>query len=209
MRRSIAFVFCLVGFASPNLRASATEGVWIGLFSQQEQTESIGIHQEFQVRKNTETGKTAQSLFRAGPLWKLNEFHSLGLLYAHVSTGPLIEHRLSQQHIFKWTNQMSLRTRLEQRFFEKTNGMDLRLRLQLRYEHALNESFKVFTWNEYFIHSSNTAITYDHIFDRNRFFLGFKTAMHKISIDVGYLNQYTNRSGADLTEHLMVIYFNY
>lgn len=194
---------------SPALWASTTEGVWLGLFSHQPVTESVGVHQEFQLRKNTETGNTAQSLFRAGPIWKLNDSHALGLLYAHTSTGPLIEHRLTQQHIFNWSKNISVRTRLEQRFFEKTNGMDLRLRLLLRYEYDWSDRFKFYTWDEHFIHSANTSSTYDHTFDRNRFFFGLKTTFQKISVDIGYLNQYTNRRGADLTEHLMVIYLNY
>lgn len=187
----------------------STEGFWLGLFGKTPVAEDVSIWQEFQLRQNTESGSNAQSLFRAGPLWKLNDKHEIGLLYAFIKTGVLSEQRLTQQYVYKFTPGLLARLRFEQRYLEKNDGLATRFRWLQRYQHSLKGSWSALVWDEFFVNINKPRWVYDHSFDRNRAFIGFRNQWGTLALEYGYLNQYTNRAGRDLNEHLAVLYFYY
>lgn len=198
------FLYSLTFLSSA--RTTHTNGYWAGFFTKSELAQNLDFHQEFQIRKNTETGITTQSLFRGGPLWQWTETSQLGLLYAYVRTGPQSEHRLTQQWVYKATDTFSLRTRFEQRTLEKNNGVGLRLRLLARYQQSFSESHSFVLWDEYFDQLTRPTWLFDDDFDRNRYFLGLRSQWNKITFEYGYMNQYANRHGSDLSEHLFLFY---
>jgi|FLYM01.1.fsa_nt_gi hypothetical protein len=189
-----------------------THGAWLGVFGKSTITENrIYLWQEFQLRHNLENHFTNQSLFRFGPLLKLNDTQEIGLLYAHTQTHPrLAEHRLTQQYIHRWTKKFLTRFRLEERISETDQSINLRTRVLLRHEHPVFENFNIVAWNEIFFHLTNPDWVQSTLTDRNRFFVGFKKSFSPYpSYEVGYMNQWTELSNRAVSEHLLVIYLNY
>ncbi len=184
-----------------------TNGQWTGFFVRKDLDDTIGFHQEFQIRSNYESGTTAQSLFRAGPLWRLSEKAEVGLLYAFVRTGALSEHRLTEQIVYSFSEFFATRFRFEQRTLEKMNGVSLRARLLARFVWPFAEAHSVVLWNEYFLQPTRPQWIYDELFDRNRYFFGARSKFKYLTLEYGYMNQFTNRSGSDFNEHLFLIYF--
>lgn len=205
--RTGLLVFCWAMQA--NASPVSTEGMWLGLFGKTAVNDSVIVWHEFQLRQNTELGSNAQSLFRAGPLWSLNEKNEVGLLYGFVKTGILSEHRLTQQYVYKFTPTLLARLRFEQRVLEKHDGMATRFRWLQRYQHSLGGSWNALIWNEFFVNIHKPRWVYDHSFDRNRAFVGLRNQWGRVALEYGYLNQYTHRAGRDLNEHLAVVYFYY
>jgi hypothetical protein len=200
----VLFIFIFSSWSSANTEHS--NGYWAGFFAASKLTENVNVHNEFQLRKNTDLGITSQSLFRAGPLWQWNDTTQFGLLYAHIRTGAITEHRFTQQVIYKTTETLSVRTRFEQRTIEKNNDLGLRLRLLGRYQKPINDTHSFVIWNEYFHQLTTPTWVYNEDFDRNRYFLGLRSKWNNISFEYGYSNQYVNRRGGDLSEHLFLFY---
>lgn len=208
MYRRCFFLGVFLSLFSFTAQASTehTEGMWSGFFIKKSLEETVAFHQEFQVRSNWESGTTNQSLFRAGPLWQVTEKLELGLLYAFVRTGVQTEHRLTEQVAYTWSDHFFTRARFEQRVLEKTDGVSLRLRLLARYVRPLTDSHSFVLWDEYFVQPTRPQWIYDELFDRNRYFVGLRSTWKPVTLEYGYMNQFTNRNGRDLSEHLFLIY---
>lgn len=200
----------LILWCLPTLATAATEhtiGQWTGLFLRKDLTETLTLHQEFQIRTNYETGNTTQSLFRAGPLWKLSDQTEIGMLYVFSRAGLLTEHRLTEQVVYKFSETFTARFRFEQRTMEKLDGMSLRARVLARFVWPINDSHSLVAWDEYFAQPTRPQWIYDELFDRNRYFLGARSKWNYIAFEYGYMNQFINRAGRDASEHLFLIYF--
>lgn len=209
MNPFLSLLLLILLASTPRFGSAATQhtnGMWNGYFMNKSLEETVSFHQEFQIRTNWETGNTVQSLFRGGPLWKWNESLELGLLFAHVRTGPQTENRLTEQVSYTWSKTFFTRFRFEQRTLEKTDGLSLRMRLLVRYVHPMNDHHSFVLWDEYFIQPTRPHWIYDDLFDRNRYFFGVRSKWKAITIEYGYMNQFTNRSGRDLSEHLFLLY---
>jgi len=190
--------------------AETQEGLWAGVFGKTALDEKSSLWHEFQLRNNTESGSTGQTLFRFGYLQKFGEGHEAGLIYGFIRTGALSsEHRLTQQYSYTFSENFSTRWRLEQRVLEKNDGVSVRVRALIRFVQPLSEKFSVLAWNEIFGNVVRPRWIYDEGFDRNRAFIGFRSPFKSVALEYGYLNQYTNRAGVDLNEHLAVVYLYY
>ena len=103
----------------------------------------------------------------------------------------------------------SFRSRLEQRFLETGDDMGWRFRqlIRLQKECWSCPPVMLVAWDEAFIHLNTTDWGAETGFDQNRLFVGFGLKRDPEShwrIEIGYLNQYIDRSGApDLSNHIL------
>ena len=125
------------------------------------------------------------------PLQKINDHHELGYLYAFIKTGPVLEHRLTFQHVQKYSSTMSHRARFELRTFE-----DLKPKYIARFLFRFNQG-KLVIWDELFV-----SLSPDFEFDRNRLFIGLKSNFNEMRFEYGYLAQSTSET----TQHVATIY---
>jgi hypothetical protein len=100
---------------------------------------------------------------------------------------------------------VSARTRLEERFIEGFGDMGLRVRQQVRYVHPLAGSLSAFGSAEFFFNLNDTDWGARSGFDRWRIGGGLRHPVgRKLTVELGYLNQRTARSGApDQTDHIV------
>jgi Protein of unknown function (DUF2490) len=126
---------------------------------------------------------------------------------------PVRENRLYQQ--LNWSigkvgpGTLSARTRLEQRMFETRNVTGWRARQQLRYAAPVGRTGKtaVVLTTEAFVALNTTDWGARAGLDQWRNFAGINVALGKgLTIEAGYLNRYTRRSGArDRMDHIVPV----
>ena len=160
-----------------------------------------------------------QSIVRPGLGYTLTDVQTLWAGYAWIRTSPVVggdfdEHRFWQQ----WTATPSIgewrfqhRTRIEQRWVETGDDVGLRWRQFARAQRMLSvcPEWSLVLWDEIFFHLNDTDWGANTGLDQNRVFIGFgyKRCPHAAGrTEVGYLNQFINRSGGtDGMNHILGI----
>ncbi len=179
---------------------------WYMYFGSHFLTNKIGLHSEYQWRRNDIIRNWQQSLTRLGIIYTFNPSLSITLGYGHVLTYPYgkqpiptmsLEHRLWQQallnqEIHKWN--FKHRYRFEQRWLQTISSWRYlnRFRYQLWLEKTIYtaEKFKIFfsLYDEIFINFAKNVEK--NLLDQNRLYaaIGWTIRNHTI-IRLGYLNQ--------------------
>jgi hypothetical protein len=155
-----------------------------------------------------ETDGYGQSIVRPGVGWAVTEGSTLWLGYGWIRNSPaqgpdVDENRIWQQ----WTTGFSLgkaglgwRSRLEQRFLEGSSDVGWRFRqfIKLTRPLAFDDRLRLVAYDEIFLALNDTDWGANAGFDQNRFFVGLSWQfVPGRSVELGYLNQYIQRSGQD------------
>jgi hypothetical protein len=206
------FCVCLVFQSTVCWSTENMAGAWLGTFGKKSLTETSSFWSEVQLRYNADNGTMGQTLFRGGWLEKVSENHEFGLLFGYIQTNLQKEYRPTLQHIyqskiFSETN-LSLRSRLELRDLENNSDTSVRYRLMMRAQSPINSYLSFVLWDEPFINITDENWTGSRVFERNRFFAGFRFPYESLTIETGYLNQFVPRE-VEVSEHLFVVYVNY
>ena len=177
--------------------------------------ENLRWYVELQPRWREEGAQLDQVLLRPALSYGLNEQASVWLGYAFVVTHPdgrpsFDEHRYWQQFLYNFTPIHSLniqsRTRLEQRHIEDSSDTGHKLRQMFRFTlpSHINPKLQWVFYDEYFVNLNDTDYGAVRGFDQNRAFVGVNWAVNKqANLELGYLNQYVNRSNnIDLENHV-------
>ncbi len=122
------------------------------------------------------------------------------------------EHRWWQQ--LSWSaaswdwGSLSLRTRLEERILENASDTGLRLRQQVQLAVPFaNQNVTLFTSIEHYTNLRDTDWGARSGFDQLRTYAGVRMPMtEKLSLEAGYMNQYINRNGGDVVNHLAMLH---
>jgi hypothetical protein len=178
--------------------------------------ENLRWYAELQPRWRYEGEQLDQVLLRPALSYALNKQASLWLGYAFVVTHPdgkpsFDEHRYWQQFLYNFTPIHSLniqsRTRLEQRYIEDSSETGHKLRQMFRFTLPSHFSPKLqwVFYDEYFVNLNDTDYGAVRGFDQNRAFVGVNwEANAQAKLEVGYLNQFVNRSNnIDLENHVL------
>jgi len=232
--RLIAILFAiflnqLLTFSQSTLHAQTVNdtGQWLALFANGDIDSEDSRHRfkwwfDGHTRFFDDTGGFGQSIVRPGIGYALGD--SAAVVWAGygwirsspASNADFDEHRIWQQ--ITWSENidsttLGLRSRLEQRFLETGSDTGWRARQLVSLRRPLERAprLSMVVWDELFIHLNDTNWGANAGFDQNRVFLGFGLKIDPRSahrIEVGYLNQYVNRStGTDLSNHLLSINF--
>lgn len=164
-------------------------------------------------------GEDVDSVFvRPGLGYALSSRTTAWLGYALFDNDPagrpsFFEHRVWQQ--LSWNApvegfSLSSRTRLEQRFVEDRAETGWRLRQLVKFTLPLSESKATYlsVWDEGFYELNDTRWGERTGFRQNRAFLGlgfFLNDAHKHALEVGYLNQWIDRTTIDAENHVLSI----
>jgi hypothetical protein len=168
-----------------------------------------------------DTDGFGQSIVRPGIGYALTESAAVWMGYGWIRSSPgsgpdFDEHRIWQQ--LTWSTEfapytLGLRSRLEQRIVEtgSETGWRFRQLVSLRRPVPCVPPLSLVVWDEAFFHLNDTDWGAESGFDQNRLFLGFGYKCDPDSpsrVEIGYLNQYVNRSGRDdLSNHLLSMNF--
>ncbi|MFW6050826.1 MAG: DUF2490 domain-containing protein [Myxococcota bacterium] len=156
-------------------------------------------------------------ILRPGVGVRLAPFLSLWAGYGWVPVftdgGPTAhEHRAWQQVILQHRTDdrlaMQSRTRFEQRFHDGGDDVGLRVRqfVRMGWQPSADIPVGVVGWDELFLGLHDTDWGALGGFDQNRLFLGaFMPITTGVRVEVGYLNVYVRRTGADLLAHNLAI----
>ncbi len=157
---------------------------------------------------------------RPGLGYALTERMTLWAGYLYVDNDPAGSPRTHEQRAWQqltWsprTEGFSLmsRTRLEQRFVEDQSETGWRFRQLVKATAPIAGDGETFlsVWDEGFFDLDDTAWGQRQGFRQNRVFAGlgwFLDAQRRNSIEVGYLNQWIDRSDEDRMNHVLSINF--
>jgi hypothetical protein len=201
------FFFLDFSFAQNRITDSQSHG-WYMYFGSYFMSPKIGIHSEYQWRRNEIIENWQQSLARIGIILKNNELLAFTLGYGHIITYPygkqpvpktFLEHRIWQQVLLNTKfnkTEIKHRYRLEQRWLEQNNASWKyinRFRYQFWIDIPLTtiaQKKKLITslYDEIFINFGKNV--QKNIFDQNRLYiaLGFGLS-HNYALRLGYMNQ--------------------
>jgi hypothetical protein len=207
------------------VRADTDEGsaLWLMSFSRFKFENNLRAFLEVQPRISVDDpapgndGDIRTVIYRGALGYQIDQNFSAYFGYAVI---PLyeptkVEHRIFQE-LFSSHDHESWkiinRFRLEERFLEGVDDMQWRARHQLRAQRALSfcEGVSLAMSDEVFINLNdiNTAATQG--FDQNRLFFGVNYKLSdRLSMDLGYLNQYVERRAGsnDLITHNIFLGF--
>jgi hypothetical protein len=171
-----------------------------------------------QQRQRDEGEHADLSLLRPALGYALTDRMTLFAGYAWIATDPprrdeFVEHRAWQQLTWNlplWGLTVQSRTRLEQRFVETDGDTGWRLREFVKTTVPLtrDKDWFVSLWDELFWDLGDTDWGQRTGFRQNRAFAGlgaFLDAAHRVSVEVGYLNQWVDRRGDDKLNHVLSI----
>jgi|SRR5687768_412419 hypothetical protein len=182
---------------------------------------------EGQGRFGDNSSRFSQALLRPGLGYQINETTSIWAGYAWAPTdypfvskavGPVDEQRVWQQLL--WKDKFSFgsvqsRTRLEQRMIPQLgDDVGVRFRELLKLSVPLNfaPGFSYVVQDEVFIALNTNDWIPRRGLDNNRFFTGLGYAFNKnVSTEIGYMNHYIIRRGANLMDHVLSVnlFLNY
>lgn len=177
---------------------------WLGLFNKKVVSKNYSIWTEAQARMDNDKFTNQQLLLRAGVLKSLNENSEIGLIYGHIQTDDLREHRPTLQYNYTFSSSLLLRNRIEYRKLENNDAVSGRYRAMIRYQNG-----SLVIWEEPFLTFTNEDWTGNRIFERNRFFVGSSLKLAETKLEIGYMNQFTPRSGTSTIEHILTLYLFY
>lgn len=215
-----------IALVSSSLQAQTTEdtGTWLALFARGD----VGCPEHGKLkwwfdghaRFFDDSGGFGQSILRPGLGYALSDSATLWAGYGWIKTSPnpnpvFDEHRVWQQ--ITWSKdfdptRLGLRSRLEQRFLETGSDTGWRFRQLVSLRRPIDcTNLTLVAWDEVFINLNDTNWGASGGFDQNRVFLGVGLKACPSSpyrVEVGYLNQYVNRStNSDLSNHLVAVNF--
>lgn len=188
-------------------------GAWSAVNATAALNDRVSLTMDAQLRFGNDVSRLGQYLIRPSVGLKVGDTTTLSLGYAYFHTdpdGPAVfdEHRVWQQAAFRLAGNgkgvtLTARSRLEQRWVEGSAGAGLRLRQQLRLTAPLSGKARAVAWTEPFIAFNDTRWGQRSGLDRWRNFAGVNAPLSKaVSVEPGYLNQWVNRPGADLVQHI-------
>lgn len=111
------------------------------------------------------------------------------------------------KHVFDNKDSLSFRSRLEERSIEQSSDIAIRFRQQAKYSHPLNDKYSLIASEEFFVNTNTVNWGPVSGFDQNRGFVGVGYKINdKFKTEVGYLNQYMNRSSNyDRMAHILSV----
>ncbi len=185
---------------------------WYGFFNKSQLNDRFSWWTETQLRHDLGRNEMQQALIRTGLLLKVSENAELGFLYAYINSDTAKEHRFALQHSMKYgvfgPAIFSHRMRLEHRTRENVRNLPNRFRYLLRAQQNTNHKIKAVVWDEVFLNMAKDRQIRNNTFGINRLFAGGRYSISKtFNVEAGYLNQYIDRPGRNLMEHVFVIYF--
>ncbi len=204
------FIVLLVSVFISNSYADSRsfDRTWLGLFNKKKISETYSIWAEAQARMDNYKFTNQQLLLRTGLLKAIDATNEIGLLYGHIQTDELREHRPTLQyfHIFlkNDVSSFSIRNRLEYRKLENKDAISGRYRGMVRYQHG-----PFIIWEEPFLTFTSEDWTGNRLFERNRLFVGRGFKRENMNLEVGYMNQYIPRSSRTTSEHILTLYLFY
>lgn len=184
---------------------------WLGVFNRAKLSDGYYWWTEAQLRSSLDSRDTSQILFRTGLLKDIDSTNQIGFLYGYIDTDGDKEHRYALQHIKDYGILKGFRTshraRFEVRTREGKSNLAERFRYSLRFEKQGSATLLPVIWDEAFVNMKTEPDTGNRIFDRNRFFVGFRYKKIKnLEIEFGYLNQFIPRKNEDNIEHILTLY---
>jgi hypothetical protein len=183
-------------------------GNWLIYIGNNKLNSKWNIHNEVQYRNYNKIGDLEQLLIRTGLGYTFNDKKNNVLLgYGYILSENYIsnsdnkatinEHRIFQQFTTTQTFgkvKLGHRYRFEQRFVESN------FKMRLRYFLSLNIPINIMENNKYYLSAYNEIFlnTKTSVFDRNRLYGGIGYNINRaIRIEVGYMNQFFERSNRD------------
>lgn len=183
-------------------------GNWLIYIGNNKLNSKWNIHNEVQYRNYNTIGDLEQLLIRTGLGYTFNDKKNNVLLgYGYILSENYIsnsdnkatinEHRIFQQFTTTQTFgkvKLGHRYRFEQRFVESN------FKMRLRYFLSLNIPINIMENNKYYLSAYNEIFlnTKTSVFDRNRLYGGIGYNINRaIRIEVGYMNQFFERSNRD------------
>jgi len=183
-------------------------GNWLIYIGNNKLNSKWNIHNEVQYRNYNKIGDLEQLLIRTGLGYTFNDKKNNVLLgYGYILSENYIsnsdnkatinEHRIFQQFTASQTFgkvKLSHRYRFEQRFVESN------FKMRFRYFLSLNIPINIMENNKYYLSAYNEIFlnTKTSVFDRNRLYGGIGYNINRaIRIEVGYMNQFFERSNRD------------
>jgi hypothetical protein len=183
-------------------------GNWLIYIGNNKLNSKWNIHNEIQYRNYNTIGDLEQLLIRTGLGYTFNDKKNNVLLgYGYILSENYIsnsdnkatinEHRIFQQFTASQTFgkvKLGHRYRFEQRFVESD------FKMRFRYFLSLNIPINIMQNNKYYLSAYNEIFlnTKTSIFDRNRLYGGIGYNINTaIRIEVGYMNQFFERSSKD------------
>lgn len=183
-------------------------GNWLIYIGNNKLNSKWNIHNEVQYRNYNIIGDLEQLLIRTGLGYTFNDKKNNVLLgYGYILSENYIsnsdnkatinEHRIFQQFTTSQTFgkvKLGHRYRFEQRFVESN------FKMRFRYFLSLNIPINIMENNKYYLSAYNEIFlnTKTSVFDRNRLYGGIGYNINTaIRIEVGYMNQFFDRSSKD------------
>jgi hypothetical protein len=183
-------------------------GNWLIYIGNNKLNSKWNIHNEIQYRNYNTIGDLEQLLIRTGLGYTFNDKKNNVLLgYGYILSENYIsnsdnkatinEHRIFQQFTASQTFgkvKLGHRYRFEQRFVESD------FKMRFRYFLSLNIPINIMQNNKYYLSAYNEIFlnTKTSVFDRNRLYGGIGYNINTaIRIEVGYMNQFFERSSKD------------
>ena len=183
-------------------------GNWLIYIGNNKLNSKWNIHNEVQYRNYNTIGDLEQLLIRTGLGFTFNDKKNNVLLgYGYILSENYIsnsdnkatinEHRIFQQFTASQTFgkvKLGHRYRFEQRFVESN------FKMRFRYFLSLNIPINIMENNKYYLSAYNEIFlnTKTSVFDRNRLYGGIGYNINRaIKIEVGYMNQFFERSNRD------------
>ena len=222
--RSIACVSVLLVLAA-RVDAQQTQdfGFWLGGFANGPLPPPLNNDQgswrlwtDVQARFGDDASTFSQGVLRPGIGYSLGRGWTVWGGYAYIRTHPpyststTTEQRIWEQAIWSGAvgaTALSSRTRVEQRFVGTGSETGWRLRefVKLARKVASRPMWSAVVSDEYFLNLNSADFGATAGPDRNRFFIGPGVALgNGVSLEIGYLNQYTFRSnGPDKNDHTL------
>ena len=216
---------CAAALLAPAGRAGAQSedsGIWLGGVangklppSWNNDKGSWRLWTDVQLRFGDDASRLSQAMVRPAIGYALGRGWTIWGGYAYVRTEPPYgasnsrEHRIWEQA--SWSGAigataLSSRTRLEQRFLSTGSETGWRLRELVKASRPLGSKsiWSAVLSDEYFVNLNSTDYGADAGSDRNRFFVGPGIRLSRtVSLEIGYLNQYTFSSDLAKIDHLL------
>lgn len=218
-------VTALLAFAisTTALAADDANGVW-GIFSTSDNIQRAGAKTRWrygfdaQWRHSERGAGSDQYVLRPSLGYDLNPTMSVWAGYGYFLSDPSVgsnryEHRWWQQ--FAWTAKrwdwgtLSLRSRLEERDIERASDIGLRFRQQLQLAMPLpSRPLTLITSIEHYSNVRDTDWGARSGFDQLRSYAGLRMPVgEKLTLEIGYMNQWINRSTEDAVNHLAMLHW--
>lgn len=179
---------------------------------------------EGQGRFGENSSRFSQALLRPGIGYQLTDTTSIWAGYAWAPTeAPFVSRPIDEQRVWQqllWKDKFSFgtvqsRTRLEQRMVPQLgNDVGVRFRelLKLSVPLSFAPGFSYIIQDEVFVALNTNDWVPRRGIDNNRFFTGLGYGFSKnVSGEIGYMNHYIIRRGANLMDHVLSVnlFLNY